>query len=229
MNIFNTFFYQPLLSALIWLCQIVPGSDFGVAVILLTLIIKFLLLPLNFKSIKSQQKISQLDGQLKQIKKKFKNDKEKLGKETLALYQKSGVKPFSGFLLILVQIPILVALYKVFAQGILKDGIETNFLMINLAQPNIFLAGLAGISQFFQSKIQSSKSGANFQKKNSKGSDFSQIMQKQMLYFLPTFTFFVLLRLPSALALYLVTSTIFTILQTFYIQKTSRVEASVEV
>lgn len=217
MNIFNTFFYQPLLNVLILLYRNIPGNDFGVAVILLTLIIKFLLLPLNLKSIKSQKAISQIQSEIEQAKNKFKDNKEKMVKETMGVYQKANLNPFSGLFLILLQVPVLIALYKVFVQGILIDGIEPKFLTIDLAQPNFILAGVAGILQFFQTKAQIPK----IKKKSQNLPNFANMFQKQMLYFFPAFTFFILLKLPSALALYLIVSTVFTILETIYIQKRS--------
>lgn len=228
MNIFHTIFYQPLLNVLILLYGLVPGQDFGMAVLLLTLFIRILLFPLNLKSIKSQKTITKLGSELQKIRKKFKGDKEKITKETLALYQREKINPLSGFFLILIQLPILFALYKVFSKGISIEewkylysfvpnpgAISPKFLMIDLAQPDFLLAGLASVLQFFQTKMQSGKT------KSGDSPHFSQMFQEQMLYFFPVFTFFILLKIPSAIALYLVASTIFSIFQILYIQKTT--------
>ena len=233
-NLFHTIFYQPLLNALIVLYQIIPGNDFGIAVLCLTLLIKFLLFPINLKSIKSQKTMSKLQSELEEVKKKFKDNKEEMVKQTMMVYQKEKINPFSGLFLVLLQLPVLLALYKVFTKSILAGELEhlysfvstpqmidPKFLTINLAQPNFILAFFASIFQFIQSKIQIRQ---NFQKKNSSkqgSSDFTNIFQKQMIYFFPAFSFLILLKIPSAIGLYLIGSTIFTILQTMYVQKIS--------
>jgi len=229
-DIFNLIFYQPLFNFLVLLYEIIPGNDFGVVIILLTLFSKIILFPLNLKSIKSQRALSELEPRLKEIREKFKNDKKKIAEETFALYQEAKVNPFSGFLLIFIQLPILFALYKTFNSFVAGQGLEylysfvadpgeikLNFLMINLARPNFFLAVLSAFLQFWQTKIQGVKI-----KTEARGfhQDFSRMLQKQMLYFFPFFTFLVLLKMPSAIALYLITSTIISIGQTIYVQKT---------
>jgi len=229
-NIFHTIFYQPLLNALILLYQIIPGNDFGIAVLCLTLLIKFLLFPINLKSIKSQKIMSKLQSELEEVKSKFKDNKEEMVKQTMLVYQREKINPFSGLFLVLLQLPILFALYKVFSKSVSAEEwrylysfvpvpqiIEPKFLMINLAQPNFILAFLAGIAQFIQTKIQSAS--FNFKKSNKDSNSYISTMQKQMIYFFPAFTFFILLKIPSAIGLYLIASTIFTILQTMYVQK----------
>lgn len=228
MNIFHTFFYQPLLNTLILLYDFIPGRDFGLAVILLTLLIRFLLFPVNSKSIKSQKAISELEPKLKAIRKQFEGSKDKIAKETMNLYKEAKINPFSGTVLILIQLPILFALYKVFTKGIYVEelkhlysfvpkpgALQPMFLTVDLSRPDFPLSVIAGILQFFQTKMQSPKTSPD--KKDS--SDFSQILQKQMLYFFPFFTFLILLKIPSAIALYLVISTLFSIFQTLYVQK----------
>lgn len=227
-DIFNKLFYQPLFNILILLYTLVPGRDFGVAVALLTLLIRILLYPFNLESIKSQRALSKLDPKLKEIKKKFKNDKERVARETLGLYQKEKINPFSGFLLILIQLPILFALYKVFNRVVFVEElnflysfvpnpgeIKPYFLTIDLSKPHFYLALFAGISQFFQAKVQDIR----LKTETKKFGDFSEIFQKQMLYFFPAFTFIILLKIPSAIALYLIVSTTFSILQILYVRK----------
>lgn len=229
-NLFHTLFYQPLLNALVLLYQLIPGQDFGIAILLLTLLVRTLLYPLNLKSIKSQRALLQLEPLLKEIKEKFKGDKEKIAKETMELYKKVKINPFSGLFLVLLQLPILLALYKVFTRGVTAEEwqhlysfisnpgeIKPMFLFVDLAKPNFVLAGFAGVLQFLQTKMQNSNNKP--QAKTKDVPDFSQVLQKQMLYFLPTFTFVILLKIPSAIALYLIASTVFSIWQTSYVKK----------
>ncbi len=228
-NAFHVIIYQPLFNALILLYQFFPGQDFGIAIIVLTILIKVLFYPLAVQAIKSQKALAELQPKIQQIQGNYKNDKEKQAKEMMALYKKEKVNPFSGCLPLLIQLPILIGLFQVFIRGfgpeqmvylygfVANPGqVNLSFLgILNLAEPNLLLAGLAGIGQFFQTKMLIPQ---NSKKKQSLGSkkglsNFSNIMQKQMLYFMPIFTVFILLTLPSALGLYWLVVSLFTIAQ----------------
>ncbi len=228
-NIFNTVLYYPLFNALVSLYNYIPGHDFGIAIIVLTFIIRIILYPISLKAVISQRALSDLQPKMQEIQKKYKDDKERQAKETLELYRKEKINPFSGLLLALIQFPILIALYSVFWHGLnpaeLKNlysfvinpqQISANFLgIINLAKPNMGFAVLAGIFQFFQTKMLTPKKDAGKGKK----SDFSQMMQNQMLYFLPVLTIIILLGLPSALGLYWIASGVFSVVQQYFILK----------
>jgi len=226
---FNLLLYQPLLNILVLLYEYIPGHDFGIAVIILTLLIRFLFYPLGIKAIKSQKALSEIQPKVKEVQEQYKDDKEKQAKEIMALYKRENINPFSSFLPLLIQLPVLIALYRVFWHGFqaeqmvnlysfmpLPGQINTFFLgILDLAAPSLFLAVLAGISQFIQVKMTIPK----FKKKKGKQSDFSQIMQKQMQYFFPIFTVIILLRLPAAIGVYWLTTTLFTIIQQYFILK----------
>lgn len=225
---FNLVVYQPLFNALILLYENIPGRDFGVAVIALTILIKLVLYPLGVKGIRSQKALSSLQPKMKEIKERFKDDKEQQSKAMMELYKKEKVNPLSGCLPLLVQLPILIGLFRVFWRGFGEEQlmflysfvphpgvINTSFFgIMDLAVPSVFLAVLTGITQFVQTKMISPSK----QKTAKKGApDFSQMMQKQMLYFFPVFTVFILWNLPAAIALYWITTTLFTILQQYLI------------
>ncbi len=224
-NAFNIALYQPLFNALVLLYEYLPGHDFGVAVIALTILIKFILYPLGAQAIRSQKAMSELQPKMKELQEKFKNDKEQQSKNIMELYKKEKINPLSGCLPLLVQLPILIALFQVFWRGFGEEQLRflynfvpypgqintTFFGLVNLAEASIFLAVLTGILQFIQTKMMTPKK--NTAKKGSP--DFSQMMQKQMLYFFPIFTVFILWRLPSAVALYWLTTTLFTIGQQY--------------
>ena len=226
---FNEVLYRPLFNLLVLLYQYLPGHDFGIAVISLTVLIRVVLYPLNFQAIKSQKALQELQPKIQEIQKKYKEDKEKLAKATIELYKKSRVSPLSGCLPILVQLPILIALFWVFQKGFqagemaklysfvsFPGEINPTFLgILNLAQPQIVLAVICGIAQFFQTKMLTP---AQKIQKGSKA-DFSTMMQKQMLYFFPLFTVLILWRLPSAIALYWLITSLFSILQQYLILK----------
>lgn len=229
---FNTLLYQPLFNALILLYKYLPGQDFGVAVIVLTVLIKVLFYPLGVKAIRAQKALNKLQPKIQEIQKKYKDDKAEQARIMMELYKKEKISPFSGFLPLLIQIPILIALYRVFVGGFQPDGmahlysflsqpesISPTFLGIfNLARPSATLAIFAGITQFFQTKI----SLPEISKKSKKGgevSQFSEVMQKQMKYFFPVFTVFILLKIPSAVALYWIVAALFTTIQQYFTLK----------
>lgn len=226
---FNTILYQPLLNILILLYEYLPGHDFGLAVIVLTILIKVIFYPLGVKAIKSQKALSTLQPKIKEIQEKYKDNKEQQTKEIMGLYKREKINPFSGCLPLLIQLPVLIALYRVFWSGLqpeqmsllysfvpLPGVIDTTFFgIVNLANPNIVIAFLAGIFQFIQVKMATSKPKEN-QKKDS---SFAGQMQKQMLYFMPAFMVLILFRLPSAVGLYWLTTTLFTIIQQYVILK----------
>lgn len=228
-DIFNVFLYQPLFNLLVILYNSIPGHDFGVAIILLTLIIRIILLPISIKATNSQKALQKLQPKIKEIQDKYKNDKESQAKEILNIYKQEKINPFSGLLLAFIQLPILIALYRVFWQGldpkelinlygfIASPGqINSIFLsIIDLSKANFYLAILAGLAQFFQTKMLLPKTSD----KKTKDGEFSDLMQKQMTYFLPIFTVIVLLGLPSALGLYWTASGLFSIGQQYFILK----------
>lgn len=235
-SIFNTVLYQPLFNILVLLYEHLPGHDFGVAVIGLTVIIRIFLYPLMAKSIKSQKILSELQPKVQEIQQKYKNDKEKQAKETMGLYQKEKINPFGGCLPLLIQLPILIALFQVFWKGLQPEAmkwlysfvphpgeIDPSFLgIINLSQASLPLAILAGITQFFQTKMITPKT-LKPQTKDQM-SQFSNMMQKQMLYFFPIFTVFILWKLPAAIGLYWVITALFSILQQYLIFKKPKYE-----
>ena len=107
-------FNRRLFNTLVWLYDHLPGRDFGVAIIALTIIIRFILYPLSVKTIKSQRALQGLQPKLQEVQKKYKDDREKQAKETLNLYRQEKINPFAGLFLALIQFPILIALYRVF-------------------------------------------------------------------------------------------------------------------
>lgn len=226
-SFFYTILYQPLFNLLVLFYNYIPGHDFGLAIICLTILIRLLLYPTSVKAVKSQKSLQKLQPQIQEIQKKYKDDKEKQARETLDLYKKEKINPFSGLFLALIQLPILIALYQVFWEGLNPKKLVTLysfvfnpgqinslfFNLVDLAKPNIIFAILAGLMQFFQTKMLLPKDSNS----QNKGGELSQMMQKQMVYFFPVFTVIILLSLPSALGLYWIISGLFTIGQQYII------------
>lgn len=230
---FNLCLYQPLFNALIFIYNIVPGHDFGFAIIVLTGVIRLILYPLSAKALVSQRAMQKLQPQLRSIQEKHKDDKEKQAKETLELYRTEKINPFSGLFLTIVQLPILIALYRVFWQGFDPQSLSNLYSfvanpshinsifvgMVDLSKPNIVLAVVAAVVQFFQTKMIMPQNSPLTGNKRTKNGDVAAIMQKQMIYFFPFLTVLILFRLPSALGLYWTASGIFSIIQQYIIIK----------
>lgn len=225
-TLFNEIFYRPLFNALIFLYNIIPGRDFGVAIILVTLIIKIVLSPISRKGIKSQEALKKLQPKIKEIQRKYKDKKEEQAKHMMNLYKEHKVNPVAGCLPLLLQFPILIALYRALI-GILKnsktltsvlypfvrspDQVNTFFFKaIDLAVPSVFLAVLTGIFQFIQGKMMFKLSSSKSDKSDRK-IDIQKTMGRQMIYFMPLFIVFISLRLPAGLPLYWAVSTLFSI------------------
>jgi YidC/Oxa1 family membrane protein insertase len=231
-NLFNLILYQPLFNAVVLLYDYVPGHDFGVTIIVLTVLIRFLLYPLMAQSIKSQKVLSELQPKLQEIQKRYADDKQKQAQATMELYKKEKFNPFGGCLPLLVQLPILIALYRVFLGGFGPDrfsflysfvphpgAINPMFLgLVDLSVPNIVLALLAGAGQYFQSKMLSPKQ-KKLQQKDGQMNQVANMVQKQMIYLFPLFTVFILWRLPSAIGIYWITTTVFSIIQQYIIYR----------
>lgn len=224
--IFNEVLYRPLFNGLIFLYNIIPFHDFGLAIILLTIIIRLILYPLNQKAIISQKAIGELQPQIKDLQNKFKDDKVKQSQALMELYKQKGVNPASGCLPILIQLPILIALYQVLLAGLDPSKLDILypfisrpasvnpifFGLLDLGKSNYWLAILAGLFTFIQTKMMVKKSSAA-------ANDFASAMNKQMVYFMPAITLFIAWRLPAGLALYWVVMTLLGIGQQYLIIK----------
>ncbi len=222
---------------MVYLIGVLPGHDVGFAVIILTLVVKVVLFPLSKKSVVTQIKMKQLDPELKALQEKYKSNRQEMSQHLLTFYKKNGLNPFSGLFLLLLQLPIIIALYNVFYSGdihaintsILYSGvavpaiINTMFLgLLDLASKHsIFLALLVGISQFIQTRLVLPPHDKN-QKIDPKdfGQNMARSMNTQMKYVLPVFVAFIAYTLPSLISIYWITSNLFAIGQELYFRKT---------
>ncbi len=230
-NIWNTVLYAPLLNALAFLVSVVPGGDIGIAVIILTLFVKTALFPLSQRSIESQIKMNLLAPELKKIKDSGKSKGEQ-ARLTFELYKHHKTNPFSGCLLVLIQIPIIFALYYVFMKGIKLDAgllysfvhapehINTLFLgILDISQKGVLiLALLAGLSQYFQASLMP-KPVAPEKPTGSFQENFTKSMHTQMKYVFPFIVGFIAYSVSGAVALYWIISNIFAIGQQIYANK----------
>ncbi|MFA5755247.1 MAG: YidC/Oxa1 family membrane protein insertase [Candidatus Paceibacterota bacterium] len=224
LTIYYTLLYQPMLNFLILIY--VYTNNFGIAVIILTFLVRLAMNPLNKKALESQKMMSEIQPRLKEIQTKYKSEPEKQAQEMMALYKDKKFNPFSSIFLLLIQIPIIIALFQIFKGGIIMDpqyiysfislpeAINPYFLGIDLSSPNMILAVIAAIAQFFQAKTGFVKNKkVETKEPKDQATQITEMMQKQMVFMLPIVTLFVLSYLPSALGLYWIVTTVMTIYQ----------------
>lgn len=225
-NFLYVVFYQPLFNLLIFLYNSV--GDLGLAVILITLIVKGILYPISAKATKSQKQLKKIQPKVKEIQEEYEDDKEKQAEKVLELYNKENVSPFSGIIPLFIQFPIIISLFQIFKNGLgagelvhLYDFINkpevVNYLffgLLDLSEPSIILAILAGIGQFFQIRLTMSTT-----QDDGDSSGFGAMMKSQMKFVLPVLTVFILSNLPSVVGIYWLITVAFSIFQHYSIKK----------
>lgn len=227
-QIFTSIFYQPILNLLFLIYNYVPGHDLGLAIIILTIIIKLILWPFSQQSIKSQKALQEVQPKIDEIKKKFANNKEKMARATLEIYRENKVNPFSSCLPLLIQLPFFFAVFQVFRDFatngqalsliygfVPRPEVINNFGffgLVDLAKPNAVLAVLAGLAQFWQAKMTLAKK-PDVKAPESQDENVAAMVNKQMLYMMPALTVIIGFTLPGGLSLYWLTITLLTGLQ----------------
>lgn len=222
MNIWELIIQQPLTNILIVISHAF-GDNFGIAIILLTLLVNLALLPLTLSQIRSAKKMQDLQPKLAELQKKFSKDRQKLSQEQMKLYKESGVKPAGCALTMIIQMPVWFALYQsiMLALAAVPEGLlnlsrylynwpvvysslplNPYFLGMNLSQMNYIMAILVGISTWIQQKMSSTPQ-----------SDTTSSTQSQMMtWMMPLIFTFLALSFPSGLSLYWVVSSLFRII-----------------
>lgn len=211
-QLFNNYIYEPLFSVLIFIYNNVAFEDLGMAIIMLTLFVRIVLFPIFWKSAKDQAIMARLQPHIKKIQLDHKDNREEQAKRLMALYREHRLNPLSGFLLLLLQLPILIALYQIFLREITTDVFSNLSLLgiLDLNERNLILAAAAAILQYFQSKLALPKSSSS--------SQFGQ-MGRMMVVIGPVITFVILMNFPAALGLYWTTSVLFSLGQQVIINK----------
>ncbi|MCK5591877.1 MAG: YidC/Oxa1 family membrane protein insertase [Candidatus Pacebacteria bacterium] len=235
---FNTYLYEPLYNTLVFLIGVLPGHSVGLAIIVLTIIVKLIILPLTHKSTKSQAKMKKIEPEAQKLREKHKNNKQVQAQQIMDLYKRHGVNPFSSCLLMLVQFPVIIALYWVFYKG-LNGGVQEEILysfiqypesinmfflgVFDLAGKSMILALLAGITQFFQMKLAMPDIPKAKPKDSSKEpsfkEDLARNMSLQMRYMMPIIVFVIAWQISAAVALYWVVSNIFSVIHELIVKR----------
>ena len=224
--LYTELLWRPLFNALIFLYTTLPVQDFGLAIIILTFIIRTIMAPMLWKSQQEQKKMASLQPEVKKMQEKYKDDKEGQGKALMELYAKNRVNPFSGCLILLVQIPLFIALLQVFKHGF--DMSQLSYLysfvtrpevinaqafgFLDLAKGNIYLGVVAAVTQYFQTKLSTA---AQPKQEN----NFASMMNTQALYVFPILILLWSRTFPAALTLYWTVMNIFAIVQEFIMRK----------
>ena len=230
---FNEIIYRPIFNLLVLIYNLIPGQDFGLAIVALTILIRLIFIPLSIKTLRSQKEMTKLQPRIRELQEKYKGDKQTLGRETMALYREHKVNPLGGCLPLLIQLPFLFAIYRAFSVGLDPKSLsalypfvqnpgtirDVSLGFINLSQRNPILAIGAGLFQFIQSKLSV---GVSSPQAKSGPKDTTQIMNRQMLYFFPIMVIIISWSLPTGLVIYWLVTTLFSIGEQLFINKKFR-------
>ena len=204
------FFYilaVPIMRGLQFFYQYIP--NYGVAIILLTLLIRMITFPLQYKSFKSMKKMQKVQPELTKIKEKFKDDPQRMQKETMELFRRAGANPLGGCLPLLLQMPIFFAFYQVLYESVELLGAPFFGWISDLSQKDPFyvLPVLMSLSIFLQQKFQPSTT--------------ADPTQKKIMMFMPFFFGFIMINVSSGLVLYIFVSTLFGMIQQYFVYRTT--------
>lgn len=228
---FQTYIFAPLYNLLVYIVSFLPGHEVWVAVALLTLLVKIVLIPLYRKQIRTQYVMSHAMPKIKAIQEKYKDKKEPtdqqaLAKETMAIWSEYKLNPLTPFVILIVQMPVLFALYRIFFSGIeahkdllyknnfIPEFLNQTFFGIQLSSKSILLAVIAGVTMFILNWIMFQNKDKNMEE-----SEFQKSLNLQMKYFLPLVIGFVSYITPAVVAIYIVVGNLFGIAQEYLIRR----------
>jgi len=229
--LYNTFIFNPLYNALILLMDSFSWVDAGIAVIVLTIVVRLILFPLSKKAIITQVRMKEIEPALNKLKHEVK-DKQQQALKVMALYKEKGVNPFSSFLVLFIQLPIIYALYSIFINSglpVVKTSLLYGFVSVpivsmhflgqfDVGAPSVILSIIAALAQFFQLHYSvssiSTPSGSS-----SPQADMAQNMMKNMKYVFPFIVFFISYKISAVVALYWTVSSLFTLGQELVVRR----------
>ncbi len=234
-KLFRTFITKPFLNFLILVAAILPNHSLGIAIILLTLVVKLILYLPTQHSMEGQRKMQLIQPKIEELRKRYKDEPQKLHEETMKLWREEKVNPFQSCLPILLQFPILIGLFYVIRDGSnlelsqeflypvfqhLDWNFNTNFLGLDLTKPSWIFPPLLVLLQYLQMRL----SFAAASKKQAQPSDPAQRMQQTiMTYTMPLLIGFFAFQFPGAVSLYWGVSTLFAIGQQFVVNRRTTV------
>lgn len=242
-NLYHQLIFRPLYNGLVYLMDILPWIDIGIAVVIFTVIIKFILYPLSKSSLLTQVRMKEIEPEVNKLKAQYANDKQAQALKVMQLYKERKIKPFAGILLIAIQLPILLALISVFYKIIPTIHAEylysfvsvplvkTQFLgFIDLTQKSLILSIATGVIQYLQLHFSLASRPPLLPEKGGQLDFSTQLatnMSKQMKFIVPLIAFasvywLIPAQFPQAasiIAIYWSVSSLFTLAQELIIRK----------
>lgn len=185
--------------------------SYAISIIFFTIILKLLLYPLSYKQMHSMKKMQEIQPQIKEVQQKYKKNPEKANQMVMEIYKENKVNPMAGCLPLLVQMPILIALFQALRAFEYKD-VGSSFLWIphlNSPDPYYIIPVLVAVSTYFQSKISTPPTGDSA----------AASTNKMMLYMMPLMIGYFSLSMPSGLGLYWIMFGVLGIVQQLYINR----------
>lgn len=213
---FHTLFYEPIYNLLVLVLTYVPLHDIGTAIIIVTLIVKVFLLPLNLSALRTQYLMKRIEKEMKAIKEEYKSSPQEASRKMVELYRREKINPFASIFTLLIQIPIFFALYFVFSKGFAADPSSLYsfvhfpetlhtlaFGLFDVTERSIVIATLAGVSSYILARRQTASMVVKKEPHEETFQDqFAKSMKLQLLYVLPLIIGASAAFLPSALGLY---------------------------
>lgn len=214
---------KSIINGLYQLTGMIGFPSYALAIILMAIIIKVILYPLTVKQMKSTMGMQDIQPQMLEIQKKYKNNPEKMNQEVMALYQEYEINPMAGCLPLLIQMPILYGLFAAMRTFEYANAADAGFFWISnisLPDPLHILPVIVGVAMFLQQKFMmpANQNGGN---------DQMNQMMKVMLYVMPVMIGFMALTLPSGLAIYWAMFSILAMIQQIFINRRRKKEQEI--
>lgn len=231
-DFFHATLYVPIYNLLVLLVDKVPGGDIGLAVVLVTIIIRLIIMPLSFAAQKTARAMKAVEPEMKKIRDELKDNKEEQARAMMAIYKKYGINPFASILTILIQLPIVITLYWVFHNKTLLT-VDTSLLysfvpvpavvsplflgVILITGTSLVLAAATALTQFLLA-LYAIPAAPTVKEDKSMQADISRAMTMQMRYVFPVIMAAISYT-SGAIAVYFITSNLFGIIQEYFVRK----------
>lgn len=242
---FHELFYKPMYNVLVYILSILPTHDVATAVVILTIVVKIILLPLSKKMFLSQIAQKKVQPIISKLQEEYKGNRQMLGVKMMEVYKEHKLNPFSSIFLMLIQIPIVFALYFVFSKGgfptlkiedlysFTPSVIDIQHVLFNIdfTKASIYVGILASVFQYIQIRfsLNNLPSNPETDKKSISELKPEEMIQRQMTvmmkYFIPGIILIASLQVSAAVALYWIISSIFMIAQELYFRKKYHIPA----
>jgi YidC/Oxa1 family membrane protein insertase len=229
--VFHAIIYNPLYNGLVFLVSILPGHDMGLAVVALTIVVRIIIFPLSRRAVDAQLAMKKVAPEVEELKKKYKKNSPEQSQAVFALYKERGIHPFASIGLVLIQFPVLIALYWVFYRGgfpnvdaaLLYPFVHAPAMVnmtllgiVSMTSRSIPLALLAAVTQYLYTRLSMGpreKTPDSSPVEASLSGDMAKSFDLQARYALPVMIGIIGYTVAAAAPLYWATSNTFMILQ----------------